>query len=176
MHPTGRHCQKSGMLQWWNNKSEGKIDNNYWIRRLENSISPVYDCDDQKDNIIGRNILPQIGVKLIQEKEKQNVLSVREQEESDPKIKQWVKTNFQQLCVRIGKSKNHMMRTQFNRDFIPLKQKIRRIPVHLQERVEGELNKLMDQNHIIKIDKCSDRQFISPIVITVKKIKQSNSR
>ena len=27
----------------------------------------------------------------------------------------------------------------------------------------------MDQNHIIKLDKCSDRQFISPIVITVKK-------
>ena len=40
---------------------------------------------------------------------------------------------------------------------------------HLQERVEGELNKLMDQNHIIKLDKCSDRQIISPIVITVKK-------
>ena len=27
----------------------------------------------------------------------------------------------------------------------------------------------MDQNHIIKLDKCSDRQFISPIVIKVKK-------
>ena len=27
----------------------------------------------------------------------------------------------------------------------------------------------MDQNQIIKLDKCSDRQFISPIVITVKK-------
>ena len=27
----------------------------------------------------------------------------------------------------------------------------------------------MDQKHIIKLDKCSDRQFIDPIVITVKK-------
>ena len=26
----------------------------------------------------------------------------------------------------------------------------------------------MDQKHIIKLDKCSDRQFISPIVITGK--------
>ena len=52
---------------------------------------------------------------------------------------------------------------------MPLKQKGRRIPVHFQERVEGELNKLMDQNHIIKLDECSDQQFISPIVITVKK-------
>ena len=131
--------------------------------------APFIIVDDQKANILGRNMLPQIGVKLIQEKQKQNVLSVREQEESDPEIEQWVKDNFQQLYIRIGKSKSHMMRTQFNHNFIPIQQKGRRIPVHLQERVEGELNKLMDQNHIIKLDKCSDQQFISPIVTTVKK-------
>ena len=34
-----------------------------------------------------------------------------------------------------------MMRTQFNNDFIPIQQKGRSISVHLQERVEGELNK-----------------------------------
>ena len=125
--------------------------------------------DQKKANIIGRNLLPQIGVKLIQEKQKQNVLSVRKQEESGPEIKQWAKDNFQQLCIRIGKLKNHMMKTQFNQDFIRIQQKRRRIPVHLQERVEGELNKLMDQTHFINLDKCADRQFISPIVITVKK-------
>ena len=64
-----------------------------------------------------------------------------------------------------GKSKNHMMKTQFSKDFIPIQQKGRRILVHLQARVEGELNKLMNQN---KLDKCSDQQFISPIVITAK--------
>ena len=71
--------------------------------------------------------------------------------------------------VRIGKSKNHTMKTQFIEDFVPIQQKGRRIPIHLQERVEGELNKLIDQRYIIKLDKCSDKQFISPIVITVKK-------
>ena len=138
----------------------------------KNQSAPFIIVDDQKANIIGRNILPQIGISLIQKKHTQNILSIREQEESDPEIKQWVKDNFQQLCIRIGKSKNHMMKTQFNQDFMPIQQKGqkgRRIPVHLQERVEGELNKLMDQNHIIKLDKCSDRQVISPIVITVKK-------
>ena len=79
--------------------------------------------DEQKTNIIGRKILTQIGVKLIQEKQKQNVLSVREQEESDPEIEQWVKDNFTQLCIRIGKPKNHTMTTQFNQDFIPIQQK-----------------------------------------------------
>ena len=50
-----------------------------------------------------------------------------------------------------------------------MQQKRRRISIHLRERVEGELNKLIDQKHIIKLDKCSDQQFISPIVITLKK-------
>ena len=31
-----------------------------------------------------------------------------------------------------------MIRTQFNKDFNPIQQKDRRIPVNLQERVEGE--------------------------------------
>ena len=39
-------------------------------------------------NIIGRNVLPQIGIKLIQVQHKQNVFVVREQEESDPETKQ----------------------------------------------------------------------------------------
>ena len=50
--------------------------------------------DDQKANIIGRIILPQIGVRLIQEKYKQNVLSIREQEESDPKLNNGSKIIF----------------------------------------------------------------------------------
>ena len=77
--------------------------------------------------------------------------------------------NFQQLCVRFGKSKHHVKKTQFNEDFKPIQQRGRCIPIHLQERVEAELNKLIYQKHIIKLDKCSDKQFISPLVITVKK-------
>ena len=60
------------------------------------------------------------------------------------------------------------MRTQFSKEFEQIQQKGRRIPRHLQEKVEAELNKLIDQKHIIKLEKCSDKQFISPIVITVK--------
>ena len=62
-----------------------------------------------------------------------------------------------------------MMRTQFSKDIFPIQQKGRRIPVHLQERVEKDINKLIDQKHIINLDKCSNRQFISPIVISLKK-------
>ena len=82
--------------------------------------APFIIVDDQKPNIIGRNILPKIGVKLIQETNKQTILNICEKDESEPDIKQLVKDNFQQLCIRIGKPKNHMMKTQFSQDFIPL--------------------------------------------------------
>ena len=61
------------------------------------------------------------------------------------------------------------MRTQFNKEFIPVQQKGRRVSVHQQERVEKEPNKIINQKHILKLYKCSDRQLISPIVITAKK-------
>ena len=61
------------------------------------------------------------------------------------------------------------MRTQFLQDINPIEQKSRRIPIHLQERVEAELNKLKDQKLIKKLDEFSDKQFISPMVIMFKK-------
>ena len=90
-------------------------------------------------------------------------------DESNQEIKQCVKNNFQQLCLRIGKSKHRVTKHNLAKNLNRYNQKGRRIPIQLQERVEAELSKLIDQKHIIKLDKCSDKQFISPIVITVKK-------
>ena len=80
--------------------------------------APFIIIDDQKANIIGRNILPQIGVKLIQEKHKQNVLSIREQEESVPVINQFSTTVYTYWQIT-----NPMMKTQLNQDFMPIEQK-----------------------------------------------------
>ena len=132
---------------------------------------------DKKANIIGRKLLPQIGIKLIQEQNTEKVQAIRELEESDPTKKQWVKNKYIHFIVKwrriartcIVKSKNYTMKTQFIEKLVPIQQKGRGIPIHLQERVEGELNKLMDQKNIIKLDRCLDQQFISQILITFKK-------
>ena len=62
-----------------------------------------------------------------------------------------------------------MVHTKFLNDFKALQQKGRRIPIHIQEKIEQEIKSLIDQGHIVKLDSCSDKQFISPIVIIVKK-------
>ena len=79
-------------------------------------------------------------------------------------IKEWVKENFTQLCIRIGKTTKLVGKTQFIPNAIPIQQKG---SVRLQKRVENEFNQLIDQKPIVKLDKRSDKSFISPIVITV---------
>ena len=43
------------------------------------------------------------------------------------------------------------------------------MPITLQEIVDKENYKLLARGHIQKLEECSDKYFVSPIVITVKK-------
>ena len=59
----------------------------------------------------------------------------------------------------------------FQKEFTPTHQKGCSVPINLQPLVNEELKKLLDEKHIIKLNSFSDKNFISPIVITVKKDK-----
>ena len=50
-------------------------------------------------------------------------------------------------------------------------QKGRRIPIQLQEQVDKEIETLLKEGHLKKVDKIQDNVFIQPTVITVKKDK-----
>ena len=82
-----------------------------------------------------------------------------------------IATDFADLISRIGKSKLHIVRSKFHKNYTPTNQKVRRVPIILLDKVSNELRKLSDQRHIEKLKECSDQNFISPIVITVKKDK-----
>ena len=70
-----------------------------------------------------------------------------------------------------SKSKVHMVPSKFHRNYTQSHQKGRRVPLNLLDKVSDELKKLSEQGHIEKLQECSDKNFISPIVITVKKDK-----
>ena len=126
--------------------------------------------DDKRANILGKNILPQIGIQLQQKPAGKSINAISEDTNcSDPKITNWVKTTYPGLRTRIGRARNHMVHTTFLNEFKALQQKGRRIPIHIQEKVEQKIRSLIDQGHIVKLEKCCDQQFISPIIITVKK-------
>ena len=47
-----------------------------------------------------------------------------------------------------------MVQTQFLNEFKALQQRGRRVPNHNQEKVENEIRSLIDQGHIIRLEKC----------------------
>ena len=76
---------------------------------------------------------------------------------------------FPSLFDRKGESKNHVVNTKFKFPLCPIQENGRRIPIHIQEKVQAELSKLLSEGHITKLDKRTSDCFIAPIVITVKK-------
>ena len=52
---------------------------------------------------------------------------------------------------------------------IPIQEKGRRVPIHIQTKVGAEIKKLIKEGHIVKFDKCTSDQFVAPVVITAKK-------
>ena len=86
-------------------------------------------------------------------------------------IKKQIAFDFPGLITRIGKSLKHSVKSTFHKHFTPTHQKGRTVPINLQPLVIAELKKLLDKRHIIKLNSCSDKNFISLIVITVKRDK-----
>ena len=125
---------------------------------------------DGHRSLLGRDLFPALGLS-VQQSNSPNTVNQVEQEYCP--IKKQTATNFPALTSRIGKSKLHTFRSKFHKHYTPSQQKARRVPLNLLLKVSDELKKLSDQGHIEKLQECSDKNFISPIVITVKKLQIS---
>ena len=60
---------------------------------------------------------------------------------------------------------------QLKKDVKPIQQKGRPVPIHFQNIVREELEKLIDKGHLEKADRTTENCFVSPAVITIKKDK-----
>ena len=61
-----------------------------------------------------------------------------------------------------------MVQAEFFKTFTPKQQKRRRVPITLQDKIDKEIGELVQQGHLENFEECSDKYFVSPIVITVK--------
>ena len=114
--------------------------------------------------LIGRDMFDQLGGAVTQSSSFHvNDIS------SSSEFKEHIAKNFPNLILRIGRSKYHVAKSSFHNDLQYRHQKVRRIPIKLQDKVKNELKKILDEKHIIKISSCTDNYIISPIVVTVKK-------
>ena len=149
--------QKLGILQTFNQS------NNWYANPIEIQVAI-----DGHRSLLDRDLFPALGLSIQQSNSPKTVNQV---EQEHCPIKKQIATNFPDLISRIGKAKLHRVRSKFHKHYTPSHQKGRRVPINLLHKVSDELKKLSDQGHIEKLEECSDKNFISPIVITVKKDK-----
>ena len=122
-------------------------------------------------NVMGRDILQQLGIHLTATKPTGKTIGLISDSSREQNIIKWIFKKYPHLCTRLGRSKNHTAKSTFKENFTPSQHKGRRVPLHLVERVEQELEKLVQDKQITTLEKCSDEYLINPVVITVKRNK-----
>ena len=161
-HPTG--CQTQ--YRCFNNIEipvTGIIQMNLPSGHREATNNEILVVDANTVNLLGRDILGKLGFTLAQNKGTHiNNINL------DNTLQIKIINKFPHLCSRLGKSKNHIAKSTLKQDISPHQHKGRRVPLHLTDIVDKEIQHLLDTNQIIKLDKCSDQVFISPVVITLK--------
>ena len=120
-------------------------------------------------NIMGRDIMNILGLHLTMapqqkqgEKKLLNISNVHQE------ICKWIFQKYPHLCTRLGRSRKHVANSTFKKEFNPTQHKVRRVPLHLTEKVENDLKKSIEEKQIKNLTSCTDECFISPVVITVK--------
>ena len=135
--------------------------NNWYANPIEIQV-----VTDGHSPLLVRDLFTALGLSIQQSNNQKTVNQV--DQEYCP-IKKQIATDFPDLISRIGKSKVHIVRSKCHRNYTPSHQKGRRVPINLSDKVSDELQKLSEQGHIEKLQECSDKNFVSTIVITVKK-------
>ena len=138
-----------------------------------NSSWNALDCqillvENKTNNIMGGDILRKLGITLTASKNTGNKVLQISNTSIESNIIKWILKKYPKLCTRLRKSKNHIAKPTMKENFKPVQQKGRRVPPHLLDKVKAKLEKLLQDKQIIRLDKCSDENFISPVVITVK--------
>ena len=98
------------------------------------------------------------------------VNEISPEEKISPEVQQMTR-EFPELFKWKGRVKHYEIKIDMKENAKITQQKGRRIPTQLQEQVDKEIEKLIKDGHIEKVEKFQDDVFIQPTVITVKKDK-----
>ena len=162
-----------------------------------------WDASDQKRfitegaerNLLGNDILPNLGIVVFQKQPPPNVSELRRIQKGSPigrdvnqiriasdrkpdqnqetpsqsEFKTYISKQFPDLIKRTGRSKNFIVNTYFNEPIKPIQVKGKRIPIHILPKVKLCIDQLLRDGHIKKLSRCSEDRFISPVVITAKR-------
>ena len=119
-----------------------------------------------RPSIIGRDLMPQIGLQLVQQSPGDQIMSIengnQDALEPEGELDSWqtyFSKQFSNLFNCVGNIKNYKKQKQadFFENLTPVQQKGRRVPISIQEKLDAEIDKLLKQGHIEKLTECSDK-------------------
>ena len=87
-------------------------------------------------NIMGRDLLAKLGITLNASKKIGKPINFISDLQTEKNIIKWVFQKCPHLCTRLGRSKNHIAKSIFKPEYTPSQHKVRRVPLHLLEKVE----------------------------------------
>ena len=122
--------------------------------------------------LLGLDLQPQLGVRTTQVRPERSLVGEVSLSNLNVTSESW-KTHFHQKFHRVfsrgGRAKNYKVFSTFKSPLVPIQEKGRRVPVHIQDKAGQEIQMLIQEGHVVKLNKCTSEHFISPIVITAKK-------
>ena len=131
-----------------------------------------YENNKQKMQILiteRNDITPLLGMDWIK-KFNLTIKNIRTDENNQSEKKRVIE-NFPDLFKNNTTIKDTEINIQLKPGHYPVKQKARPIPLHLQEEVGKELEKLIKTGHLEKVKHVDEDCFVSSVVITVKNDK-----
>ena len=123
--------------------------------------------NNKTNNIMCRDLLSKLGITLNATKNTGKKTILISQLQTAKNIIKWVFLKYPNKRTRLGRSKDHIAKSIFKKEYTHYQHKGRQFPLHLLKVVENKVQKNNNDKQI-KLDKCSDELFISPEVITVK--------
>ena len=108
----------------------------------------------RSQNLTGRDVLTKLGLTLTKKQsEGKKVFNINENiiKQNNTKL---IFKKYPHLCTRLGRSKNHIAKSIMKKEKKPTQHKGRRVPLHLIEKLEHELQKIIEDNQIIRLEKC----------------------
>ena len=97
-------------------------------------------------------------------KSEQSINEISPEKRLNPEVQQLV-GEFPNLSKRKGRVKNYEIKIKMKDDVRISQRKGRRIPIQLQNQVDKEIEKLLKEGHIEKVDKIQDDVFIQPMYL-----------
>ena len=143
---------------WLLGKMKVSLETKGWLTEAKIKV-----IGGNRPSIIGRDLMPNLGLQIVQRTPEEKVMSVQEErpghettskEDSSDPWQTYFSKQFNNLFHRVSQIKTYKVHADFFETLTTIQRKGRRVPTKLQDMVDKEISKRLQQGHIEKLEEC----------------------